>query len=353
MRRVNRFGPGFRAGLLVLGALLLAACGGDEGDPVGPVVSTTANQAAGSKLAALAIAIATGSEGAGPLDNFIGCSRRGIINYSNTPTGRQANVVGCNLGDSVVVDGNIEVRWVSSGGSRTPVSRIELVGPMTVRVADTTRIVPSAIIENIGFSAGQQPSLVSARLGDVRVTLLGETIEPDRRARFEDVFGPFPLTFNSIPNTADSPAGLTEADARRLALQLGTTFLTILVNESGTEKPPHQYSIPCGVISVTHNEDGETSLVTFNLSGCDFGNGMLVGGSFTMNEADGDLSETGASLVVRGSLTVGGGVPRTTVSAFEWSTSFPAGLPSDAAITMTLVTGQDRWEYTYIVPIDD
>lgn len=353
MRRMTRLGPGFRAGLLVLGALLLAACGDEDGDPLGPIVSTTANQAAGSKLAALAIAIATGSEGAGPLDNFIGCSRRGIINYSNTPTGRQATVVGCNLGDSVVVDGSIEVRWTSTGGARTPISRIELVGPITVRVADTTRIVPSAIIENISFEGGNQPSLINARLHEVRVTLLGETIEPDRRARFEDVFGPFPLTFNSIPNAADSPAGLTEADARRLALQLGTTFLTILVNESGTEKPPHQYTIPCGVISVTHNPDGETSLVTFNLSGCDFGNGMLVGGSFAMNEAEADVSDTGGSLVVRGSLTVGGGVPRTTFSAFEWSTSFPDGLPSDAAVTMTLVTGQDRWEYTYTVPVDD
>lgn len=354
MRRVARNVPGLRrVATTLLGALLLAgvACNDDDDDGLlEPVLETSGTQLASSKLAALAVVIATGAEGAAFLDNFIGCTRRGVINYSNIPEGRRATVAGCNLGDSVVVDGDIEVRWVPASGDRRQIGRIELLGPMTVRIADTTRTIDRAVIENVSFQ-GTPQALQTARIEQARVTAFGETVTADRRGRFGNVFGPFPLTLNSIPNTAGSPAGLTADDARRLAFQLGTTFQTIVLQESG--RPPHQITTPCGTIVVTREPGAADNVVTFNLSECDFGNGLLLGGNFRIDLATAVNSSGLSSYLVTGQLVVGGGVPRLTLDAFEWSIEYPAGLPGDATITMTLVTGQDRWEYAYTIPLDD
>lgn len=344
-RRVRTFALG---ALLAVATAAAAACGSD-GPTVPPAASPGAQQLMATKLAALAVTIATGSEGHGPLDNFIGCTRRGVVDYTNTPSGRRATVAGCNLGDSVVVDGDLEVRWVS-GGDRAQIRRIELVGPFTIRVADTVRTVSTAVVDQVSFSSAPQ-SLGTARLDRIRVSVFDSTFAPDVRALDYRVFGPFGLTLNSIPGSTGTPSGLEPEDARRIAFQLGTLFLTVALDESG--RPPHTTPLNCGIIEVAPPEGSDTNVVRFQVNGCDFGRELLVSGDFTMDLADATFTDEGATYVVSGPMTLGGGVPRTMLDGFEWAIVIPGGLPGDAAITMTLVDGQNRWEYNYSVPLDD
>lgn len=351
MRRAPRIAPGTRRVLTyALGALLTAgqaACGNDG--PVAPrVVPPGAGQLTATKLAALAVSIATGNEGSGPLDNFIGCTRRGVIDYTNTPTGRRATIAGCNLGDSVVVDGDVEVRWVS-GGDRTQIRRIELVGPLTVRVADTTRTVSTAVVEDVSFASGI-PSIATARLDQMRVTLFDSTFTPDVRGTEQRVFGAFGLTLTSIPGTG-GPAGLSAEDARRIAFQLGTLFLAVTLDELG--RPPHAHALGCGVVDVAPGTESDTNVVHFQVEACDFGRELLVSGDFTMDLRAAAVTPEAARYVIEGPMTLGGGVARTMLTGFEWAIEMPDGLPGVAMITLTLVDGQNRWEYNYTVPLDD
>lgn len=353
MRRAPRYAPGTpRVLTYALGALLMAAgagCGNDG--PSAPIVfGPGGGQVMATKLAALAVAIATGSEGGGPLDNFIGCTRRGVIDYTNIPAGRRASVAECNLGDSVVVDGDLEVRWVS-GGDRTRIGRLELVGPFTVRVADTVRTVSTAVVNNVAFAGGLPPSLGTARLDQMRVTVFDSTFTPDARGGEQRVFGPFGLTLNSIPGTTGTPSSLAEEDARRIAFQLGSLFLAIVLDESG--RPPHTHALGCGTIDVAPDPATDENIAHFQLSACDFGRELLVSGDFTMDLADATVTPDGATYVLEGPMTLGGGVARTMLSGFVWSIAIPGGLPGDATITLTLVDGQNRWEYNYTIPLDD
>jgi hypothetical protein len=298
----------------------------------------------------IAVTIATGSEGGGPFDNFIGCSRRGVIDYTNTPAGRRATVAGCNLGDSVVVDGDVEVRWVT-GGDRAQIRRIELVGPLTVRVADTARTVSAAVVNDVAFTSGLPPSLGAVRLDQMRVSVFDGTFTPDARGSEVRVFGPFGLTLNSIPGTTGAPPSLSGEDARRIAFQLGTLFLTVLLDESG--RPPHTHALACGTIDVAPGTTSGENVVHFQLDACDFGHELLVSGDFRMDLARAGTTAGGASYVIVGAMTLGGGVARTVLSGFQWALALPDGLPGNATIVLTLVEGENRREFGYTVPLDD
>lgn len=353
MRRAPRNAPRrHEVFTYALGALLAAAAAGCGSDgPTAPVApGPGAGQLIATKLAALAVAIATGSEGAGPLDNFISCSRRGVIDYTNTPAGRRATVAGCNLGDSVVVDGDVQVSWVS-GGDRAQIRRIELTGPLTVRVDDTVRTVSIAVVDDIAFAGGLPPSIGTVRLNETRVTVFDSVFTPDVRGTVPRVFGPFGLTLNSVPGSTGTPAGLSEEDARRIAFQLGTLFLAVMMDESG--RPPHVHALDCGTIDVTPGSASGENLVHFVVDACDFGGELLVSGDFTMDLAAASASADGASYVLTGAMTLGGGVAQTVLTGFEWSLAIPGGLPGNGTIVLTLVDGQNRWEYSYTVPLDD
>ena len=92
---------------------LMTGCSEDNNNPGGPATGSAPETVlVASKLAVLAVAVATGPEGRSFFDNFLACPRRGVVNYHNTAAGRRATFSGCNVGDGVTINGTAELRWV-------------------------------------------------------------------------------------------------------------------------------------------------------------------------------------------------------------------------------------------------
>ena len=340
---------------------LLTGCGDDNDSAAGPNGgSPPETSLIASKLAVLAVAVATGPEGRSFFDNFLACPRRGVVNYHNTAAGRRATLSGCNVGDGMTVDGTVELRWVGPNLSldRYRLTRLELSGPLTVSVeGGGTAEVDAMRVEGIGFRAPaneDEPAVNRLVLESLRVTVLGTTVGVDARGNPERVFQPT-LDLNTIANPTNSLAVLTQADLKRIAYDAAMTLAGILVDELlEVQRGPHTHTTPCGTVRVTPDAARMTTHLDFTWTACRLPGGLVLDGTFTQDVAPGTDLRDRLAMVVAGQFTIGGGVPRTALTRLEWAVSGLRSLPADAAIqgTLTAAGGQQR-PFAFTVTVDD
>jgi hypothetical protein len=233
----------------IIGYVLLAAgCSGAGSDSVAP---TSTPSLLASKVAVLAVAVATGGEGHAFFDNFIPCPRRGVIDYTNIPAGRRATFSGCDAGDGVIVDGSAEVRWVS-GDDRTRITRIEVVGALRVGGSGASETLIDALtVTDIAFSSPAEPSVLNLVVAAVRVTALGATAPIDPLASPANVFTPSGRSIDAIPNPAGSLDALTEADLKAIAYGTAMRLASLLFDETlESQRGAHEHELPCGTVRV-------------------------------------------------------------------------------------------------------
>jgi hypothetical protein len=341
---------------------LLTGCGNDDDSPAGPGAgSPPETSLVASKLAVLAVAVATGREGRSFFDNFLSCPRRGVVNYHNTIAGRRATFSGCDVGDGVTVDGTAELRWVGTNLSpdRSQLTRLELSGPLTVRGEEGGAADVDAMrVEGIAFRApspsDDEPAVDRLLIESLRVTVLGTTVGVDERGRPERLFQPT-LELNTLPNPTNSLAVLTEADVKRVAYDAAMTLASILLNELiETQRGPHTHTEPCGTLRVTPDAARTTTRLEYAWTGCRLPGGLVLEGTFTQDVAPGTDLRDVLAMVVAGQITIGGGVPRTTLTRLEWTISGVRSLPANATIRGTLAAagGQQR-PFAFTVMVDD
>jgi hypothetical protein len=337
---------------VVLPALLLAGC--SDGDPTGPVDRAQA-ELVGSKLAVLAVAVATGPQGRSFFDNFLPCPRRGVVDYRNTPAGRRATFSGCDLGDGVTVDGDAELRWTAPNTDRRQVRRIELEGSLTLAVQGAEPVrVERLTVEGITFADPARPSVDAVDLAGLRVTLLGVTTGVDERGAPRRLFQPEGLTVDAIPNPSNSLAALTEADLKRIAYHGAMTLAEVLFNETlEFQRGEHSHQNACGTLGVVPDPATRRPNLTYAWAACPIGGGLFVEGAFTQRWTDQDPFAGRLAMVVLGRTTLGGGVPRVTLDRLEWTVSGISSFPANARISGRLVAGAQERTFSFDLVLDD
>jgi len=338
-------------------ALVAAGCGGEGAE--GVVGAGTESALVASKLAVLAVGVATAGEGHSFFDNFLPCPRRGVIDYRNTPRGREATFTGCDAGDGVVVDGTAEVRWTQPGADRGRITAVELApgGKLTVRVGDAApEVVGALTVTGITFALptpGDSPTVETLVVAPVRVTAGGATTSLHERATPANVFHPA-LAIDAIPNPAGSLDALTEADLKRVAYHGAMALASVLLNETlEVQRGPHTHTEPCGTMRVT--PDPATLLTRLDMAwnACEVGYGLFESGTFAVEWAEFDARGGRVSMVVQGALTLGGGVPRTTLSRLEWTVTGLGDFPTRIRIAGRLVGGGRERTYAFELVVDD
>ncbi|HEV2735684.1 MAG TPA: hypothetical protein VGV85_12640 [Longimicrobiaceae bacterium] len=337
---------------VVLPVLLLGGC--SDGDATGPADRGRA-ELVGSKLAVLAVAVATGPQGRSFFDNFLPCPRRGVVDYHNTPAGRRATFSGCELGDGVTVDGSAELRWTAPNADRRQVRRIELEGSLAVAVDGGAPVrVERLTVEGISFADPARPAVDGVELAALRVTLLGVTTTVDDRGAPRRLFQPEGLTIDAIPNPSNSLAVLTEADLKRIAYHGGMTLAEVLFNESlEIQRGEHSHQNACGTLGVVPDPATRRPHLTYAWSACPIGGGLFVEGAFTQRWTDLDPWTGRLAMVVQGRTTLGGGLPRVTLDRLEWSVSGVSSFPANARISGRLVAGAQERSFSFDLVLDD
>ena len=306
-----------------------------------------------SKVAVLAIAVATGGEGHAFFDNFITCPRRGVINYINTPLGRLATVSGCDTGDGVIVDGTAEVRWVS-GGDRSRISRLEVVGTLRARGPDGAEVVVDQLTTSgVSFTSPTEPSVLNLIVAPVRVSAAGSAAPLDARASPSNVFAPAGRGIDAIPNPAATLDALTEADLKAIAFGNGMRLARLLFDETlESQRGQHEHQLPCGTIRVS--PDPSTQLVRIDnaWSSCDLGGGIFVSGTFSQRWTAFDGPGGRLAMVIEGQPVLGGNVPRVALSRLEWSIT-ALSAPGAVRISGKLVTTSGERPFAFELVTDD
>jgi hypothetical protein len=353
-RRANLAGdfllaPAMKKPLAILA--FLGACA----DTIAPPAPPEETVLVASKLAILAIGIATGEQGRSFFDNFLPCPRRGIINYRNSPNGRFATLSGCDAGDGVVFDGDIEVRWSGPGQDRDRIEAIEVRGEPTVTVGGNAPVRMETVqISGIAFAppSNTEPTVDHLVVAPVRVAAFGATTPLDSRATPASVFRPA-LTGDAIPNPSNSLEALTVADIKRIAFHGAMAIASTLLNETlEIQRGAHMHQLPCGTLTVTPLP---TNLPRLDMSwnACDLRYGLFVGGTFSTEWAE--FSGQGDRIVMNatGDITLGGGVPKVTLSRIEWIVSGLDGFPGVLTISGRLVSGARQSAFSFQVHLDD
>jgi hypothetical protein len=326
---------------------LLGACGGDTAGPVqapGPTAS---------KVAVLAIAVATGDEGRAFFDNFIPCPRRGVIDYTNTPAGRRATFSGCDAGDGVVVDGDAEVRWVEAG-NRERIARIEVGGVLRVRTGDGGEVTVNELtVTGVSFASSTEPSVLNLVTDPVRVTALGATTPLDPRASPANVFAPAGRSMDAIPNPSGSLDALTDVDLKAIAYGAAMRLASLLFDETlESQRGEHDHQLPCGRVHVIPDPSTRLVRIENTWTSCDLESGIFVGGTFTQRWAEFDGPSGRLSMVIEGQPALGGNVPRIVLSRYEWSvTALPT--PGMTRFSGRLVAGGRERTFSFDVRTDD
>jgi hypothetical protein len=334
--------------------LIGAIVGCGSGGSTEPAVA--GNALIASKLATVAVGVATAGEGHSFFDNFLPCPRRGMIDYRNSPLGRLATFTGCDAGDGVIIDGSAELRWTVNGTDRSRITSIEIAGPLHVRDASGTTIdITSATVGDISFATTTDPlappSVDRFRYSSARVTLGGETFTPTDAANPANVFHPT-LTIDALGSaTIDQ---LSDADMKRLAYHGALALAATLFNETlETQRGDHTHTLPCGTMRVTIDRNRNLPVLDMNWNACDMGGGLLVSGIFTLDWSMFDATTGVIAMRLSGSATFGGGIPRVTVTRLDWSLSGIARFPASARLTMQISDGTRQRNLTVDLMLDD
>jgi hypothetical protein len=328
-------------------ALITLGCGSGGTSP------NVAPNLIASKVAVLGIAIATGGEGHSFFDNYIACPRRGVINYTNSPTGRLATVSGCDVGDGVVIDGNADVRWVS-GSDRSAITQIAVTGSLRARDAngdETT--VGNVSVTGVSFTTPSEPAVLNLVVAPVLVAVDGATSPLDSRATPANVFAPTGRGIDAIPNPSGSLDALTDVDLKSIAYGAGVRLASLLFGETiESQRGEHDHVIPCGTIHVAPDVTPNLVRLQNSWSSCDLGEGVFVSGAFTQRWTAFDGASGRLSMLVDGQPVIGGNVPRVALTRLEWSiTALPT--PGTVRIAGTLTSASGTRSFAFDLPIDD
>jgi hypothetical protein len=330
------------------GALaFVTACNGSSSAPDG------APSLVHSKVAVLAIAVATGGEGHAFFDNFITCPRRGVIDYINTPVGRLGTFSGCDAGDGVIVDGTAEVRWVN-GGDRSRIARVEVIGTLRVRGPDGAEVVVDRLsASGVSFTSPTEPAVSNLIVAPVRVSASGTTSSLDARAHPSNVFPATGRGIDAIPNPAGTLDVLTEADLKSIAFGNGMRLARLLFDETlESQRGQHEHQLPCGTIRVSPEPTTQLVRIENAWSACDLGGGIIVSGAFTQRWTVFDGAGGRLAMVIEGQPVLGGNVPRVALSRLEWSITALAS-PGAVRISGKLVTAFGERTFAFEVVTDD
>lgn len=337
-----------------LAATLLTAFVVGCGDASSTAPLTPGNISVASKLATVAVAVATGREGVAFFDNFLPCPRRGVIDYRNSDHGRFATFSGCDVGDGIVIDGTTEIRWTTPGADRTHIATIDIPGPLHVTTVGGAPLdVGGITISNIAFSATPNPALPSVDrflYASARVTIAGETFTPNMLADPARVFV-IGLSLDALPSVPVD--ALTDADMKRLAYHAAIGLTSLLFNETEEiQRGNHTHTLDCGTMRVTVDPAKNLPTLDMNWNACDVGQGMIISGTFTVDWTQIDFQSGAIAMRVVGSMTVGGGLPRTTVTRLDWSLSGIQSYPANAHMTMQIVGDKQR-SFSVNLVLDD
>ncbi|MEP6495240.1 MAG: hypothetical protein ABJF01_21315 [bacterium] len=340
---------GFGATLLL--ACSLAACG--DGTATAPL--SHGNVSVASKLATVAVAIATASEGAGFFDNYLPCPRRGIVDYRNSDHGRLATFSGCDLGDGIVVDGSTELRWTTPGADRSRIVAIDIPGTLRVTTVGGQPLdVAGVSVSSIAFSAATIPNTPPAverfQYALARVTIGDETFTPNALADPARVFVSG-LSLDAIP--AVTIDALTDADMKRLAYHAAIALAAVLFDETEDVRASHIHTLRCGTIRVTADPVRNLPTLDMNWNACDLGQGLIISGSFTVDWAQFDVQTGAIAMRVVGPMTLGGGLPRTDLTRLDWSLSGVGAFPANAHMTMQIAGGGKQRSFSVNFVLDD
>jgi hypothetical protein len=327
-------------------------------------------------VAVLGVAIT--DDGAGPFDNAVPCPRRGVIDFSNTSTGRLVTFSGCDVGDGLVVDGSGALDWVGPGLEETRdefcqvfvepgcSTRFVWSGPLDVR--DTSSgasgvpvVVSDFRAETIAmtFDGAPFPDWMDVRTGglgfeSMRVIVEGEDIPVDDPDLPRSVFDITRIGRGAIPNPSNALDVLTEADLKRLGYHTGMAVAFFLFDESlEAGRGDHTHEGVCGFSGVMF--DAETSLptITNQWTNCNAG-GVILDGTFVTILTG--LSESPDRLTVQidGPLRIGGGVPDLTLSAWTWIMDGQPDLPGEARLSGAFQTPEGATRsYEFQLILDD
>jgi hypothetical protein len=314
------------------------------------------NDAIASKLATVAVGVATAGEGHSFFDNFLPCPRRGVIDYRNSPTGRLATFTGCDAGDGIVIDGSAELRWTSAGADRSRLSTIEIVGPLQIRdETGAVTTVSGATISNISFSAATDPfappSVDRFQHTRAHVVVNGESAAPNELGDPSRVFRPS-LTIDALGT--GSVESLNAVDMKRLAYHGALRLVGTLFNETlETQRGDHTHAMPCGTTRVTVDRVRNLPTLDMSWNNCDMGDGLFVSGTFTVDWTTFDVQTGALTMRLVGSATFGGGIPKTTVTRLEWSLTGIGSFPANARIAMQASDGARQGTFTANLVLDD
>jgi hypothetical protein len=343
--------------LIAWAALLTAAACGSGTEPAAPIGSEDRALVA-SKVATLALAVAVGPQGRSFFDNFIPCSRRGVIDYRNIVGGRRATFTGCDAGDDVVIDGTADIRSSPSGGFFPQITSISVSGALRASVAGK----PSGAVDPIdvtgisfatGFESEGIPLLDRLVTGSVRVAIDGATSGLDERASPTKVFHPT-LAPTTLPNAQNSVDALSDADVKRIAYYEMMILSSILFDETDEiSRGEHTHTAPCGTTHVIPIAGVNLPHIDFDLTDCDVGLGGFIGGKFSAEWTEFTPSTGRLGMVLSGTISLGGGVPRTSFSRIEWNVSGLTTLPATATISGRLVTASGTRSFSFLVDVDD
>jgi|SRR5688572_2552997 len=336
-----------KTGAVVL-MLALSACATD--DIIGPPDDAAAQRIA-PRLAVIATAIAVVGEGAGVLDNFLPCGRRGIVNFHSTSSQtRSATFSGCELGDSIAVDGVADLYW--SGARNQPLSgatTVTLLGDLTLTVAGQRSRVRELAITNIQFP-DQFANPFRLRLDSMRIELNDQQFRATSLHSARNIIDPT-LTPDAIPALALS--ALTDADMKRIAFDIGLGLgWYMATNVRSIDPGPTVIQTQCGLTHVQWDAQAARTFFRQEWHQCRVFGGVLISGNFDMRMPGPFQPTTTLQLVATDALTLSGAVPTITLTRFEWSLTV-AGMPGLARISGTLQSQTQQRQYSFDVYVDD
>lgn len=319
-------------------ALSVVACS-DAGNEITNPASRADLERAAPRIAVTLVAVAAGEQGAAFLDNFLPCTRRGVISYYNTSEGRMATFSGCDLGDGVMIDGSGELRWAGPGLPTTERGRfceafpapscktaIAWSGTPNVTLAGGSEFSLNELrIDDLVMESnrGLYPSnlrIETAGLGVARldVTAGGETFQLADTALPGQVFGSGGIDIDAIPNPSGSLAALTSTDLKRLAYDPALALFALLIDEVSEVRPDHTHDLGCGTSVVTFDAN-QLPLIQNNWSSCET-LGVFLSGNFSVEFGpDTDFGSGPFTMLVQGEITLGGGIPKIELARLEWS----------------------------------
>ena len=176
----------------------------------------------------------------------------------------------------------------------------------------------------------------------------------DDETLISQLFDTSAMDINSIPNPSRSLSALTESDMKRLAYDQAPFLFMFLVNEAmESQRGDHTHEYPCGTSVVTQNLEDQTTRIDNTWNNCDLNSsGLFMDGTFsTVGNFDGKLNQV--TIIIEGDLTIGGGIPKVTISRLEWSLEWADSLLGQVRISGEIDGEVDERSFSFDLIVDD